>query len=70
MIFDMGAQSNPVVAMDKNLDLSDKVIAKLRTMPAAVPAPAPAARPATPAATPAPARPAGPVTQPAGVRRP
>jgi outer membrane protein len=70
MIFDMGAQANPVVAMDKNLDLSDKVIAKLRTMPAAVPAPAPAARPATPAATPAPARPAGPVTQPAGVRRP
>jgi len=71
MIFDMGAQANPVVAMDKNLDLSDKVIAKLRTMPA-VPAaaPAPAARPATPAATPAPARPAGPVTQPAGVRRP
>ena len=72
MIFDMGAQANPVVAMDKNLDLSDKVIAKLRTMPTAVPAaaPAPAARPATPAATPAPARPAGPVTQPAGVRRP
>jgi outer membrane protein len=70
MIFDMGAQANPVVAMDKNLDLSDKVIAKLRTMPAAAPAPAPApaARPAAPAA--APARPAGPVTQPAGVRRP
>lgn len=70
MIFDMGAQANPIVAMDKNLDLSDKVIAKLRTMPAAAPAPAPApaARPAAPAA--APARPAGPVTQPAGVRRP
>jgi outer membrane protein len=73
MIFDMGAQANPIVAMDKNLDLSDKVIAKLRTMPAvAVPA-APAAAPARP--TPAPAaapaaRPAGPVTQPAGVRRP
>ena len=25
MIFDMGAQVNPIVAMDKNLDLSDKV---------------------------------------------
>lgn len=73
MIFDMGAQANPIVAMDKNLDLSDKVIAKIRTMPAvAVPAPTPAAapaRPAAPAAAPA-TRPTGPVTQPAGVRRP
>ena len=70
MIFDMGAQANPIVAMDKNLDLSDKVIARIRTMPQARPAqPAPTTRP--PAAAPA-ARPpaAGPTGQPAGVRRP
>lgn len=66
MIFDIGAQANPIVAMDKNLDLSDKVIARLRTMPTVRPAPAanpPAANP--PAAKPA----AGPVSQPAGVTR-
>lgn len=61
MIFDMGAQVNPIVAFDKNLDLSDRVIARLRTMPA----PRPAA-----ASTTAPARPpAGPVAQPSGVTR-
>lgn len=65
MIFDLGAQVNPIVAMDKNLDISDKVIAKIRTMPAARPqttAPAAANPPAT-----APTR---PVPAPAGVRRP
>lgn len=69
MIFDIGAQGSNIVAMDKNLDLSDKVIARLRTMPSGRPAtqPAPAARPTT---QPAPARPAGPVSQPAGARRP
>ena len=63
-IFDISAQGNSIVAMDKNLDVSDKVIARLRTQPAA-----PAARPAP---QPAPQRPApaGPVSQPAGVRKP
>jgi Skp family chaperone for outer membrane proteins len=61
MIFDVGGQVNPIVAMDKNLDLSDRVIARLRTMPAT-------ARP-TPAAPPA-KQPPGPVGAPAGVRRP
>ena len=71
MIFDMGAQNNPVVAMDKNLDLSDKVIARIRTMPAARPAAnAPAAAPRPPAVTAPAPRPAGPVSQPAGVRKP
>jgi len=65
MIFDIGGQSNPIVAMDRNLDISDKVIARLRTMPAARPTPAPA----RPAPAPA-ARPSGPVPAPAGVRRP
>lgn len=63
IIFDVGGQVNPIVAMDKNLDLSDRVIARIRTMPPARPATtAPAA------AAPAP-RPAGPVSQPAGVTR-
>lgn len=63
-ILDVGAQGNNIVAMDKNLDLSDKVIARLRTQPAA----RPAARPAP--TTPARPAPAGPVSQPAGVRKP
>ncbi|HET8769814.1 MAG TPA: OmpH family outer membrane protein [Gemmatimonadaceae bacterium] len=63
MIFDIGAQVNPIVAMDKNLDLSDRVIARIRTMPAARPTAAPSAqRDTTP--------PAGPVSAPAGVRKP
>lgn len=65
MIFDIGGQANPIVAMDRNLDLSDKVIARLRTMPAQ----RPVAAPARPAPAPA-ARPTGPVPAPAGVRRP
>jgi outer membrane protein len=71
MIFDIGGQANPIVSMDRNLDLSDRVLARIRAMPATgAPAPArPAATPARPAATPA-ARPAGPVSQPSGARRP
>lgn len=65
MIFDIGGQANPIVAMDRNLDISDKVIARLRTMPAT----RPVAAPTRPAPAPA-ARPNGPVTAPAGVRRP
>jgi len=68
MIFDMGAQANPVVAMDKNLDLSDKVIARIRTMPQARPAAQPTRPPAAAPTTRPPA--AGPTGQPAGVRRP
>jgi outer membrane protein len=46
-IFDV-ANSSFIVAADKNLDLTERVIAKLRTMPraAATPATGPAARPA------------------------
>ncbi len=61
VIFDVGSQSNSIVAMDKNLDVSDKVIARLRTSARPVAAPA-----ATTAPKPAPA---GPVSQPAGVTR-
>jgi outer membrane protein len=64
MIFDVGTQGNPIVSMDKNLDLSDKVLARIRAMPPVTPPPA------TPAVQP-PARPTpGPVSQPAGARRP
>jgi outer membrane protein len=66
-ILDVGAQGSNIVAMDKNLDLSDKVIARLRTQPAQ-PAARPTARPAP--AAPARPAPAGPVSQPAGVRKP
>jgi outer membrane protein len=59
MIFDIGGQVNPIVAMDKNLDLSDRVIARLRTMPSARPTPAAPTQ-----------QPPGPVGAPAGVRRP
>jgi Skp family chaperone for outer membrane proteins len=61
MIFDVGAQGNPIVAMDKNLDVSDRVLARIRAMPPARPvtAPAPANKP-----------PVGPVSQPTGVRKP
>lgn len=58
MIFDLGAQVNPIVAMDKNLDLSDRVIARIRSMPRP--------QPTTPQNTPAPT---GPVSQPGGVTR-
>lgn len=64
-IFDIGAQGNTIVAMDKNLDVSDKVIARLRTT-----ATAPAPRATPPAATPQRPAPAGPVAAPAGVRKP
>jgi len=33
-IFDVGSQTSVVVAADKNLDLTDKVLARLKTMPA------------------------------------
>ncbi len=85
MIIDLSAQTSQIVAFDRNLDISDKVLTRIRA--AAAPArpgtaPAPAAQrppaqtpaagntPATPAATtPRPATP-GPVAQPSGVRRP
>ncbi len=63
-IFDVGSQGNPIVAIDKNLNITDKVLVKLRSMPApqvAAPAAAPA-KPATP--------PAGPVSAPAGAAKP
>lgn len=65
MILDLSREGSPVVAFDRNLDISDRVLTRIRASSApARPAPAtpPAAqqRPATP----------GPVSQPTGVRRP
>ena len=63
-VFDAGSQSGVVVAMDTTLDLTDKVIAKLKELgPAKV-----TAKPSVPAT---PAKPApAPVAKPTGVSRP
>ena len=65
VLFDVETQANPIVSIDKNLDVTDRVIAKLRLMPKPVVG-AGAAKPATDAAKPA----IGPVAAPAGVTRP
>lgn len=67
MIFDADAsQGGGIVASDKNLDLTDRVIQKLRMMPKPT---LPTGAPATPAG--AEKKPsAGPVSAPAGVQRP
>jgi outer membrane protein len=57
MIFDVASATPAIVSADKNLDITDKVLARLRTMGTT------AARPAAP-------RPAATQQQPAGVTRP
>ncbi len=66
MILDVGSQANPIVAIDKNLNITDKVLVKLRAMP--VPQVAAPAAPA--AAKPPTAAPTGPVAAPAGAAKP
>ena len=58
-IFDVGSEAQVIVAADKNLDLTEKVIARMRTAAAAKPA---AATPGKPAG--------GPVQAPTGVKPP
>lgn len=74
LILDVGSQGNPIVAIDKNLNITDKVLVKIRTMPVpqvSAPAAPAGARPAAPAATrPPAAAPAGPVSAPAGAAKP
>ncbi len=64
-VFDVGSPAQVIVAADKNLDITEKVIARMRTVAAARPA---GGRPA--AGTGTPARPGGPVAQPTGVKPP
>jgi outer membrane protein len=63
MIFDVGSGATVVVAADRNLDLTEKVVARVRTL---------AAAPATPGARPTAQAPASgaPISAPAGVTRP
>jgi outer membrane protein len=62
MILSSEPGSSPILAADKNLDITERVVARLRTMAAARPTPAVAA--------PATQRPGAPATAPAGVTRP
>ncbi len=58
MIFDAGSAAGVVVAADSSLDITDKVVSRLKAVsPATTPAKAPGKNP-------------GPVSQPAGVTRP
>jgi outer membrane protein len=57
MIFSSEPGASPILAADKNLDITDRVVARLKTMAAIKPAPAPQ-------------RPAGAANAPAGVTRP
>lgn len=56
MVFDAGNQAGVVVAADSSLDITDKVIARLKT--------------AAPQTSAAPAKPAGPTARPTGAIRP
>ena len=58
MIFSSEPGASPILAADKNLDITDRVVARLKTMSAIKPAPA------------QPQRPAGVQNAPAGVTRP
>lgn len=74
MILDLSREGSQVVSFDRNLDISDRVLTRIRATAAARPGAAPATTPRPPTQTTAPAtqRPAqpGPVAQPSGVRRP
>jgi outer membrane protein len=59
VIFDIGAQGNPLVAFENNLDITERVVTRLKAAPPPV-----AAKPST-------AAPSGaPLSSPAGVTRP
>jgi outer membrane protein len=62
-VFDVGNESQVIVAADKNLDITEKVIARMRTTAAARPAGARPAANTPPKAT-------GPVAAPTGVKPP
>ena len=62
-VFDVGSEAQVIVAADKNLDITEKVIARMRTAAAAKPA---GTRPGAAGA----AKPTGPVAAPTGVKPP
>lgn len=66
MILDLSREGSQVVSFDRNLDISDRVLTRIRATASAPPAAPPAAQ-RPPAQTPA--QP-GPVAQPSAVRRP
>lgn len=75
MILDLSREGSQVVSFDRNLDISDRVLTRIRATAGARPSAAPTTpRPPAqmPGAAPATPRPAqqGPVAQPSGVRRP
>lgn len=69
MIFDI-VQTGAIVAADKNLNISDRVVAKLRTMPVPTIAERQVAAPGKGDPKASGKAPAGPVSTPAGVRGP
>jgi outer membrane protein len=64
MILSSEPGSSPILAADKNLDITERVVARLRTVAATRPGPT------TAPATPATQRPAGAAPAPSGVTRP
>jgi outer membrane protein len=69
MILDLSRESSQIVTFDRNLDISDRVLTRIRAAAGARPGAAPgAARTPSPTA-PRPAQP-GPVAQPSAARRP
>lgn len=67
----LAAEPSVILAADRNLDITERVVARLRSMPAprpGAPGAAPAAAPQTPANPPT-ARPGAPVSAPAGATR-
>lgn len=73
MILDLSRESSQIVTFDRNLDISDRVLTRIRAAAGARPGAAPgAARPPAATASPTAPRPAqpGPVAQPSAARRP
>jgi outer membrane protein len=62
MIFDAGSASGVLVAADRNLDITDQVLARLKTLPPATASDSGARQPAKPTGA--------PIAAPAGVSRP
>lgn len=73
MILDLSRESSQIVTFDRNLDISDRVLTRIRAAAGARPGAAPgAARPPAATTSPTAPRPAqpGPVAQPSAARRP